>query len=132
MTGEITLNSVLTELLLLMREELNICSEKYNGLEPKKGMEEAWQQARVKVSVLQHLMHALESEEVRAALGKWELTVKKPEERELIAPPLDLMRKYIRTYGHTIEYMPGDKEERQVPGREDFMEQGPEMEPIRI
>lgn len=132
MTGEITLNSVLTELLQILREELNICSVKYNGLEPKKGMEEAWQQARVKVSVLQHFMHALESEEVRAALGKWELTVKKPEERDLIAPPLDLMKEYIRTYGHTIEYMPGDKEERQVPGREDFMEPGPEMEPIRI
>jgi len=132
MNGEITLNSVLTELLQVLREELNICSEKYNGLEPKKGMEEAWQQARVKVRVLQHFMHALESEEVRAALGKWELTVKKPEDRDLIAPPLDQMREYIRTYGHTIKYMPGDTEERQVPCREDFMEPGPEVEPIRL
>lgn len=76
MTGEINLHSVLFECMQIMREELDICSKKYNGLEPKEGMEEAWQQARIKVQILQNMLHALDNEEVRAALGKWELTVK--------------------------------------------------------
>ncbi len=76
MTGEINLHSVLFECMQIMREELDICSKKYNGLEPKEGMEEAWTQARIKVQILQNMLHALDNEEVRAALGKWELTVK--------------------------------------------------------
>jgi len=71
MTGEITRKSVLIECLQIMREELNICSSKYNGLEPKKGMEEAWEQARVKVKILEDLIHAYESEKVREALANW-------------------------------------------------------------
>ena len=62
MTGEITRRSVLLECLQIMREELNICSSKYNGLEPKKGMEEAWAQCRKKVSVLEDLTQAMDSE----------------------------------------------------------------------
>lgn len=77
MEGEITLQSTLIEALQIMREELHICSKKYNGLEPKEGMEKAWQQARAKVRILQNLLHATESEDVREALGKWELAVKK-------------------------------------------------------
>ena len=71
MTGEITRKSVLIECLQIMREELNICSSKYNGLEPKKGMEEAWEQAREKVRILQALIPALESEPVKKALAEW-------------------------------------------------------------
>ena len=71
MSGEITRKSVLIECLQIMREELNICSSKYNGLEPKKGMEEAWEQARVKVKILEDLIHAYESEKVREALANW-------------------------------------------------------------
>lgn len=76
MTGEINLHSVLFECMQIMREELGICSKKYNGLEPKEGMEEAWAQARIKVQILQNMLHALDNEEVRAALGKWELKMK--------------------------------------------------------
>lgn len=76
MTGEINLHSVLFECMQIMREELDICSKKYNGLEPKEGMEEAWAQARIKVQILQNMLHAMDNEEVRAALGKWELMVK--------------------------------------------------------
>ena len=69
MAGEITRKSVLIECLQIMREELNICSEGYNGLIPKKGMEEAWEQARVKVKIMEDLIHAYESEQVRQALA---------------------------------------------------------------
>lgn len=90
MTGEINLHSVLFECLQIMREELNICSKKYNGLEPKEGMEEAWAQARIKVQILQNMLHALDNEEVRAALGKWELKVKLDKKKitaeELLSP----------------------------------------------
>ena len=75
MTGEITRRSVLLECLSIMREELNLCSSKYNGLEPKKGMEEAWEQAREKVRILQELIQAYESEQVRAAIAKWQQEV---------------------------------------------------------
>ena len=75
MTGEITRRSVLIECLQIMREELNICSSKYNGLEPKKGMEEAWEQARKKVAILQDMIHAYESETVRAAIADWQQEV---------------------------------------------------------
>ena len=77
MTGEITRKSVLIECLQLMREELNICSKKYNGLEPKEGMEEAWEQARAKVKILEELIHAYDSAQVRKAIADWQKEVEK-------------------------------------------------------
>jgi hypothetical protein len=55
-----------------MREELAVCSKNYNGLEPKKGMEEAWEQGRKKVEILEELIHSYESEPVRRALADWQ------------------------------------------------------------
>jgi hypothetical protein len=55
-----------------MREELAICSKTYNGLEPKKGMEEAWEQGRVKVRILEELIQAYDSEAVRRSLADWQ------------------------------------------------------------
>ena len=75
MTGEITRRSVLLECLSIMREELNLCSSKYNGLEPKKGMEESWEQARQKVKIVEELIQACESEQVRAAIADWQQEV---------------------------------------------------------
>ena len=72
MTGEITRKSVLIECLQIMREELAICSKHYDGLEPKKGMEEAWEQGRIKVRILQELIQGYESEPVRKALASWQ------------------------------------------------------------
>lgn len=123
MDGEITRKSVLIECLQIMREELNICSAKYNGLEPKKGMEEAWSQARRKVQILQGLIQAYESEPVREALANWQQEVMEKGLPENLAEEFD---------GHKAENLPGDKEERAVPCRKDFMEPGPAMEPIRI
>ena len=77
MDGEITRKSVLMECLQIMREELSICSKHYNGLEPKEGMEEAWEQGRRKVQILQELIHSYESETVRAALAGWQQDVMK-------------------------------------------------------
>lgn len=55
-----------------MRQELAICSKTYNGLEPKKGMEEAWEQGRVKVRILEELIQAYDSEAVRRSLADWQ------------------------------------------------------------
>lgn len=139
MDGEITRKSVLIECLQIMREELDICSKKYNGLEPKEGMEEAWQQARQKVQILQELIQAYDSEPVRAALANWQREVmeKGPKPlniEDLIMPrrPLFSQRQEAKQNGYTTENLPGNTEERQVPCREDFMEPGPEVEPIRI
>lgn len=70
--AEITRKSVLIECLSIMREELNVCSKKYNGLEPKEGMEEAWQQGRKKIEILEDLIHAYESEPVRKVIADWQ------------------------------------------------------------
>lgn len=71
MSGEITLKSTLLECLELIREELRLSSAKYNCLEPARGMEESWAQARIKVSILEAHIHAMESEEVRKAIHEW-------------------------------------------------------------
>lgn len=72
MEGEITRKSVLLECLSIMRQELSISSKCFNGLEPKKGMEEAWSQCRVKVKILEDLIHAYDTEPVRAAIANWQ------------------------------------------------------------
>lgn len=73
--AEITRKSVLLECLQIMRREQEICSTNYNGLEPKKGMEEAWEQGRQKIKILEDLIQAYETEPVRKALADWQLDV---------------------------------------------------------
>ena len=73
--AEINRKSVLLECLSIMREELGICSKNYNGLIPKEGMEEAWEQARRKVKILEELIHAYDCEKVRVALADWQKEV---------------------------------------------------------
>ena len=70
--AEINRISVLKECLSIMRQELAICSENYNGLTPKKGMEEAWEQGRQKVAILQEMIQALQNESVRMAMADWQ------------------------------------------------------------
>ena len=125
MTGEITRKSVLIECLQIMREELNLCSSKYNGLEPKEGMEEAWEQAREKVKIVQELIHAYDSEPVRKALADWqnEIIEKGPKPLDvddLIPPrrPLFSQRQEAASNGYTAIHMPGDQEAWPVPGGE--------------
>ena len=120
MTGEITRKSVLIECLQIMREELNICSSKYNGLEPKKGMEEAWEQAREKVKILEDLIHAYDSEPVRRALAGWQ-------QEEI--PPKNIAEDFNE---HKDADLHSDTEERTVFSRKDFRLAGIEMEPLRI
>lgn len=73
--AEINKRSVLIECLAIMREELQICSKNWNGLEPKEGMEEAWQQGRQKIEILKDMIQSLQSEPVRAALSDWQKDV---------------------------------------------------------
>ena len=75
MNGQITRKSVLMECLSIMRQELAIMSKHYNGHEPAPGMEEAWNQARKKVEILQDIIHALDSENVKSALAHWQMDV---------------------------------------------------------
>lgn len=73
--AEINRRSVLIECLAIMREELQICSKNWNGLEPKEGMEEAWQQGRQKIEILKDMIQSLSSEPVRRALADWQKDV---------------------------------------------------------
>ena len=75
MDGNITLKSVLIECLGIIKEEQRLSSKDYNGLVPKEGMEESWDQARRKVQVLKDAIPALESEPVRAAMANWQKDV---------------------------------------------------------
>ena len=70
--AEITRKSVLLECLSIMREEQRICSKGYNCLEPAKGMEEAWEQGRRKIQILQEIIQALDSEPVLRSLANWQ------------------------------------------------------------
>lgn len=70
--AEITRKSVLLECLSIMRQELAVMSKNYNGLEPARGMEEAWAQGRKKVEILQELIQAYDNEVVRSALADWQ------------------------------------------------------------
>lgn len=75
MNGNITLKSVLIECLGLIKEEQRLSSKQYNGLEPKEGMEESWDQARRKVQILKDAIPALESEPVKRAMADWQKDV---------------------------------------------------------
>ena len=75
MDGKITLKSVLIECLQIMKEEQRLSSKDYNGLIPKEGMEESWDQARRKVQVLKDAIPAMESEPVRQAMAGWQKDV---------------------------------------------------------
>lgn len=61
--------------LVILREDLRICSEDYRGLTPKKGMEPVWQECREQVEAVENMIHALDNEPVRAALAKWQVKV---------------------------------------------------------
>ena len=78
--AEITRKSVLLECLSIMREEQRICSKGYNSLEPAKGMEEAWEQGRQKIQILQEIIQALDSEPVLRAMANWQKEEMPPKE----------------------------------------------------
>lgn len=78
--AEITRKSVLLECLSIMREEQRICSKGYNCLEPAKGMEEAWEQGRRKITILQEIIQALDSEPVLRAMANWQKEEMPPKE----------------------------------------------------
>ena len=73
--SEIKRKSVLVKCLGIIRSELEICSKRYDGLEPKQGMEELWNECRQEVEILKDLIHAYDSEPVRAALANWQMEV---------------------------------------------------------
>lgn len=78
--AEITRKSVLLECLSIMREEQRIMSKNYNCLEPADGMEEAWNQGRRKIQILEEHIQALDSEPVLRALAGWQKEEKPPKD----------------------------------------------------
>lgn len=72
---EVTLRSTLIDCLQIKRQELGICSKHYNGLEPAKGMEKAWDIHRREVNLLEKYIQSLEYEPVRKALADWQIDV---------------------------------------------------------
>ena len=88
--AEITRKSVLLECLSIMREEQRICSKGYNELEPAKGMEEAWEQGRKKISILEDIIHALDSEPVLAAMTNWQKELANWQKKAESGPPKEI------------------------------------------
>ena len=71
----VTLRSTLIDCLQIKRQELGICSKRYDGLEPAKGMEAAWEVHRREVKLLEKYIQSLEYEPVRKALAEWQADV---------------------------------------------------------
>ena len=71
----LTRKSTLEKCLIILREELRICSSDYRGLTPKQGMEQAWDEIRQEVTILEELIHAYDAEPVRAAIANWQKEV---------------------------------------------------------
>lgn len=72
---EVTRKSTLEKCLVILREELRICSDDYRGLTPKKGMEQAWDETRKEIGFIQEMIHALNNEKVRAVIANWQKEV---------------------------------------------------------
>ena len=77
MENRITRKSVLIECLQIMRERWKLCSRNYDTLVPKKGMEDQFFEQKEKCALLQDLIHAYDSEPVRAALSNWQKEIMK-------------------------------------------------------
>ena len=75
MEGEVTLRSTLIDCLQIKRQELAICSKHYNGLEPARGMEAAWDIHRREVNELEKAIKSLGCEKVRVAMADWQKDV---------------------------------------------------------
>lgn len=75
----ITKKSVLIECIEIFREQLRITSRNYRYLEPAKGMEQAWQEARWKLEILEDLCQSMDSPLVEEALTVWRMEQEKAE-----------------------------------------------------
>lgn len=81
--AEINRKSVLLECLSIMREGQRVFSKNYDTLVPAKGMEEAWEQGRQKIRILEELIHAYDSEPVMKALADWERMMEQEKEPDM-------------------------------------------------
>ena len=123
MQGEITRKSVLIECLEYERGLWKLTSKNYDTLEPMKGMDKEFDEQREKCRILEDLIHAYESENVRKALAEWQQEVEKN------GPPANIAEEFN---GHTEADVHSDTEKRAVSGGRDYMELGTEMEPLRL
>ena len=73
--ADVTRRSVLTECLEYERDLWKLTSEGYDMRIPMKGMEDLFAEQRKKCELLQDMLHALESEQVRCALADWQKDV---------------------------------------------------------
>ena len=77
---EITRKTVLLDCLQIKRQQLNVCSKNYNGMEPAPGLEQVWQETKKEVEILQDLIHAYECEPVKRALADWQKEIMQQEQ----------------------------------------------------
>ena len=76
MAEEITNRSVLLECVRRYDDNLKLVSKGGRMLEPKKGMEDLFEEYQLKGNVIRKLIHALGSEPVRETIDHWERMVK--------------------------------------------------------
>ena len=89
MSQEITKKSVLLECLDIMRQNMKICSKNFDMRLPKEGLEEQFYTFEKKCDVLRELIHAYDSEPVRAAIAEWQIRLmkgEKPNTKDLEEP----------------------------------------------
>ena len=75
MAEEITNRSVLLECVRRYDDNLKLVSKGGRMLEPKKGMEALWMEQGEKCRLLQDMIQAYESPQVRRALANWQQEV---------------------------------------------------------
>lgn len=73
----ITRKSVLIECLELQRNKLRMYSKNGRMLEPIRGSEDLFREQQEKCKILEELIHAYDSEPVRAALHGWQEQIMK-------------------------------------------------------
>ncbi|MCR5566187.1 MAG: hypothetical protein K6F61_04995 [Clostridiales bacterium] len=73
--AEITKRNALLKCLKEQEELRNLCSVKYEGRYPMKGMEKEFNEQEQVCRILRELIQALESEPVRRAVADWQKEV---------------------------------------------------------
>ena len=73
--AELTKRNVLLECLQEQEEMKKLCSVKYEGRIPMKGMEKEFEKQEGMCRVLREIIQALENESVRKAMSDWQRDV---------------------------------------------------------
>ena len=89
MSKEITRRSTLLDCLDYQTRWLKMSSKGRQGREPIDGLEDEFYEREAKCRILRELIHACESEPVRAAMAEWQIRLmkgEKPNTKDLEEP----------------------------------------------